>query len=182
VHCNELFDPNPRNRWHQKFCGKPECRKASKTESQRRWLSKPENRDLFRGSANVDRVCEWRKAHPGYWKRPKKSKGALQDLAPVQHVAPEPVAPTRSQEPLQDLLALQDPLLVGLISHLIDSPLQDHIEQTALSLLAKGRSILDMRSGVKTKASDENQKTNPLSGADPPHSRSVQLDRSTAGS
>ena len=42
LHCNELFDPNPRNRWHQKFCGKPECRKASKTESQRCWLPEPD--------------------------------------------------------------------------------------------------------------------------------------------
>jgi hypothetical protein len=34
----------------------PECRKASKVESQRRWLSKPENQNHFRGSANVERV------------------------------------------------------------------------------------------------------------------------------
>jgi hypothetical protein len=173
LHCNELFDPNLRNRWHQKFCGKPECRKASKAQSQRRWLSKPQNRDHFRGAENVDRVRQWRKAHPGYWKRSQKPKSTLQDLVPTQPIAPEPVAPTKSQTSLQDLLASQDPLLLGLIAHLIDSPLQDHIEHAALDLLAKGRTFLDMRSRRKTTANDEDQKTNPLSGAPSPHSRSV---------
>jgi hypothetical protein len=56
LHCKELFIPNARNWWHQKFCAKPDCRKASKTESHRRWLSKPGNQDHFRGSANVERV------------------------------------------------------------------------------------------------------------------------------
>jgi hypothetical protein len=182
LHCKELFDPDPRNRWHQQFCTKPECRNASKAESHRRWLSKPENQDQFRGSANVERVRQWRKANPDYWKRAKKSSGTLQDLVPSQAPKPQPVAPKTSPAPLQDLFSVQDPLLVGLIAHLIDSPLQDHIEQTTLRLLAKGRTILDLRSGVKTDTNHhEDQKTNPLSGATPPHSGSVQLDRPTAG-
>jgi hypothetical protein len=94
---------------------------------------------------------------------------------------PQPVPPETSAAPLQDLFAMQDPLLVGVISHLIDSPLQDHVEQTTLRLLAKGRTILGMRSGVRTNANHEDQKTNPLSGAAPPYSWSVQLDRPTAG-
>lgn len=47
-HCKELFRPDPRNAKRQEYCRKPECRKASKVASQRRWLSKPENRDYFR--------------------------------------------------------------------------------------------------------------------------------------
>jgi hypothetical protein len=69
LHCKELFDPGIRHRWRQKFCTKPGCRTASKAASQRRWLSKPENRDHFnhfRGSANVERVRRWREANPGY--------------------------------------------------------------------------------------------------------------------
>jgi hypothetical protein len=152
VHCKELFDPNARNRWHQRFCAKPECRNVRNTESHRRWLSQPSNRDHFRGSANVERVRQWRKANPGYWKRAKKPEGTLQDLVPSQPIEPQSVAPTTSPAPLQDLVAMQGPLLVGLISHLIDSPLQDLVEQTTLVLIAKGRTILDMRSGVKTNA------------------------------
>jgi hypothetical protein len=182
VHCKELFDPNARNRWHQRFCTKTECREASKADSRRRWSIKPENQHHFRGSENVENVRRWRKANPGYWKRAKKPDSTLQDLVPSQLTEPQQLAPTTSLAPLQDLVAMQGPLLVGLIAHLIDSPLQDLVEQTTLVLIAKGRTILDMRSGVKTNANHhENQKTNPVPGTAPSHSRAVQLDRSTAG-
>ncbi len=67
--CKKLFPPNPKNAKTQVYCGKPECRKASKAESQKRWLQKPENRRYFSGSANVKRVQDWRKANPGYSQR-----------------------------------------------------------------------------------------------------------------
>ena len=151
LHCEELFVPNRRNWWHQKFCFKPECRKASKTESQRRWLSKPENRDVFRGSENVERVRQWRAKNPGYWKRPAKAPGTLQELVPAQVAEKKELTETTSLPPLQDFVASQDPLLLGLISHLIDSPLQEVVEQTTLRLLQKGRDLLDMRFGMKSK-------------------------------
>ena len=75
--------PDRHNWWHQKFCTKPECRQASKVQSQRQWLKRPENRDVFRGSANVERVRQWRDKHPGYWKRPAKGP---------KESSPEPVA------------------------------------------------------------------------------------------
>ena len=53
---------------------KPGCRKASKADSQRRWLQKPENRDYFRGPEHVQRVQRWREAHPGYWRRAKAGR------------------------------------------------------------------------------------------------------------
>ena len=79
-HCLDLFDPEPRNLRHQRYCSKPACRKASKADSQRRWLGKAQNRDYFRGAANVARVQAWRTAHPGYWKRPRvQNEMALQE-------------------------------------------------------------------------------------------------------
>jgi hypothetical protein len=60
-HCGKYFIPDCRNVKRQKYCGRPECLKASKRESQRRWLGKPENRDYFRSPENVKRVREWRK-------------------------------------------------------------------------------------------------------------------------
>ena len=143
--------PNRRNWWHQKFCSKPGCRKASKAQSQRRWLSKPENREVFRGPENVERVRQWRASNPGYWKRPAKAPGTLQELVPAQVAENKEVAQTTSPPPLQDFVALQDPLVLGLIAHLVDSPLQEVVEQTTLRLLQKGRSILDMRFGMKPK-------------------------------
>jgi len=71
-HWHEFFLPDPRNHYHQRYCSKPDCRKASKVASQHRWLSKPGNRSYFRGPANVERVRgAWRKANPGYSKRKK---------------------------------------------------------------------------------------------------------------
>ena len=59
LHCRELFRPDPRNLRHQRYCRKPECRKASKAASQGRWLAKAQNRDYFRGAENTRRVQEW---------------------------------------------------------------------------------------------------------------------------
>ena len=191
LHCKELFQPDYRNILHQKFCPQPPCRKASKADSQRRWLSKPENVNQFRGSENVQRVREWRARHPGYWKRGRKPAVALQDdcsaAPPTQTTDPKPVAAKISAPPLQDVCPrhfhTQDPLIVGLISHLIDSPLQDHIEATTRRLVILGQGILDLRSAmpVDNQTNHENQQTRPVSGTAPPHSRAVQLDRSTPG-
>lgn len=38
-HCHSLFLPDPRNVKRQQYCSKPECRKASKAQSQRNWLT-----------------------------------------------------------------------------------------------------------------------------------------------
>ncbi len=51
--CGKLFQPDPRNANRQQYCHKPECRKAGKAASQKRWLQKPENRNYFRGPHNV---------------------------------------------------------------------------------------------------------------------------------
>jgi len=78
-HCQQLFTPDARNATRQRYCSKPACRKHSKADSQRRWLQKPENRDYFRGQVHVLRVKRWRAAHPGYWRKAKRSPVALQD-------------------------------------------------------------------------------------------------------
>jgi hypothetical protein len=57
-------------------------------------LSKPENSDYFRDAQNVERVQDWRKEHPGYWKRhPRKTAGTLQDACSAQPIAVKEVAP-----------------------------------------------------------------------------------------
>jgi len=174
--------PNRRNWWHQKYCAKPECRKASKAQSQRRWLSKPENQDHFRGSANVERVRQWRAKTPGYWKRRPKTSGTLQELVPAQVAQNKEVVQTTSPPPLQDFVAAQPPLLLGLIAHLVDSPLQEVVEQTALRLLQKGQSILDMRSAMKPKGNTyADKETSPVPGTASPGSATVQLGGSAPG-
>ncbi len=77
-HCRQLFEPDHRNREKQNYCKKTPCRKASKAASQKKWLSKPENKDYFCNPDNVERVQKWRKDNPEYWKRTNRST-ALQD-------------------------------------------------------------------------------------------------------
>lgn len=68
-HCRTFFAPDPRSARRQRYCAQPACRQASKAASQRRWLQKPGNRDYFTGPTHVERVRQWRRAHPGYWRR-----------------------------------------------------------------------------------------------------------------
>jgi hypothetical protein len=159
---------------------KLDCRKARKAQSQRRWLEKEANRDYFRGPANVERVRQWRRKNPQYWKRPAKGGITLQDLVCVQAVEKQVVAETTSQAPLQDLVSKQDPLLLGLITQLLDTPLQDRVEQTTLRLISQGLSFLDMRSRGRTKGiTHENQKAGLVSAAAKAGASPVQLARST---
>src|SRR5271166_15921 len=122
-HCKEFYLPDRRNLHHQRYCAKPACRRQSKAESQRRWVQKPENQNYFSGSQNSQRVKEWRKRNPGYW---RKKNPPL-------------------QEPLQDLLVMQPAVMVGLICMMTGSALQEDIAATTRALLSKGQDILGRR-------------------------------------
>lgn len=74
LNCSQWFTPDPRTRERQQFCAKPACKKASKAWRQAKWLAKPENADTWCGEANVARVREWRKEHPGYWRRERRRR------------------------------------------------------------------------------------------------------------
>src|SRR5208337_3616495 len=117
--CLKLFRPDPRNRHHQRYCSAPACRAASKAASQARWLTKPENQRYFRGPVNVARVQAWRSRHPGYWRRGRRAGPALQDV-----------------------LTAQPAVLIGLIAHMVGTPLQDDIVRTTDRLLRLGQDIL----------------------------------------
>jgi len=141
--CKDLFILDPRNAKRQKYCHKPECRKASKAASQKRWLQKPENRDYFSGPENVKRVQLWREAHPGYWRgKGKNNKDALQD--PLN---PEPTENNSdnarfTQDALQDFLIAQPPVLLGLIANFTGNALQDDIVMTFQHLQELGQDIV----------------------------------------
>jgi hypothetical protein len=49
LHFGGLFGADPRNRGRQRFCHADACTKASKRNSQARWLSQPVNADYFKG-------------------------------------------------------------------------------------------------------------------------------------
>jgi hypothetical protein len=118
-HCKELFHPDPRNLRHQHYCAKPACRRASKAASQRRWLSKAQNRDYFRGAQNVQRVRQWRATHPAYWQHSgSKAQIALQEDSSAQPVDNKDKPGELTSAALQDLLHSQPLVLIGLIANL----------------------------------------------------------------
>src|ERR1700719_4540681 len=118
--CGDFFAPDRRNVRHQRYCSKPACRKESKARSQRRWLQSPENQNYFRGPENRQRVKDWRKAHPGYWRKKKSSM----------------------QVPLQDFFQAQVAHNEELIPRVVSDALQEDIASTVQVLVRKGRDIL----------------------------------------
>lgn len=144
LHCRDWFWPDYRNRKRQQYCAKSECRKASKTASQKRWLRKPENRNHFKGALNVQRVQAWRKENPGYWRK----KSTLQDVCSLELIknkeknANKVLSETQNPLPLQDSLIMQDPGIIGLISMFTGTTLQDNIEKNARHCIELGLDIL----------------------------------------
>jgi hypothetical protein len=152
-HCRALFLPDARNQDRQKYCGRPECQMASKVASRKKWKDKPENRDYFKGPAHVERVREWRKKNPGYWKRSKRGI-ALQDSLTVQPAETIEDNTQIANSALQDLLKLQPPVIIGLISNFIGSSLQDDIALTLLRMQQSGQDILCPQQTIRGGKSD----------------------------
>jgi len=141
-HCQQLFIPDARNATRQRYCSKPGCRKHSKADSQRRWLQKDENRDYFRGPEHVQRVQRWREAHPGYWRRAKRSPVALQDPLIPQVAVNKINIHSVPKDALQDLSILQPAVMVGLIAQMTGFALQDDIARAARRMQQLGNDIL----------------------------------------
>jgi hypothetical protein len=132
LHCGQLFVPDPRNRYHQRYCREVTCRQASKTASQRRWQAKAANRPYFRDPLHVQRVQAWRARHPGYWRRPKPLQGEpLQDHITAQVAESNEKNAPLTETALQDLIDTQAYVLMGLIANLTGSPLQEAMPDSA---------------------------------------------------
>ena len=177
LHCHAFFLPDRRNLYHQRYCSKPACRSQSKTESRRRWLQKPENQNYFRGPENRQRVKDWRKANPGYWRKKKSSTQVpLQEVFQRQVAHNEELNPRVTPDALQDLFSMQPAMVVGLISMMTGTALQDDIAATVRVLVRKGRDILDINPGSQTTRSEDDNQTTPLPATVATCAASVQLD------
>ena len=143
ANCTTLFYPDPRRRKKHCFCGAPECQKVSRKVSQRRWLAKPENKDVWRGAENQHRVREWRKRHPGYWRRRKKQRSdALQDMRLAQVPGGKRAASKLARGALQDTWRAQSPLVLGLIAQFAGVTLQEEMAGITGQLIARGAALL----------------------------------------
>jgi hypothetical protein len=130
----------------------------------------------------VERVQEWRKAHPGYSRRKKE---ALQDCLCGKDVENLDVKSSLGDvQPafapaLQELFASQPTVLIGLISHLTGSALQDDIVKTARRFQKLGSDILNRP--IQSRGGIYDQKAPHLSPADTPGTKPVQLGGPPAG-
>ncbi len=149
LHCGQMYSPDPRTRDRQQHCSLPACKKASKAWRQRRWLSKPQNQDYFRGPTNVQRTQQWREAHPCYWRRCSKRRNALQDDCDAQPSETRPDKATTLEGALQDDCRTQAALFTGLIAHVTGSTLQDDIAFAVRRIHTYGQTILGMVSGME---------------------------------
>jgi hypothetical protein len=142
-HCQTFFAPDPRSARRQCYCSKPACRQASKAASQRRWLPKPGNRDSFTGPAHVERVRQWRRAHPGYWRRKaSRPSSALHDRLTSQSSPHQSLDDTLTSPALQDHFFMQPTVVVGLIAPLPGLTFQEDIATTARRRQQLGRDLL----------------------------------------
>jgi hypothetical protein len=178
LHCQLDFIPDHRNIKKQKFCNRtPECKKASKAASQGRWRAK--NPDYFTGSANVQRVQEWRQANPDRSSRRAKPTRLQDDCPPkttdIQDVTPQNTTPEISSTPaLQDLSILKNPVFIGLIAHLTGLVLQDDIDAVASRLEQLGLDVLN-RSTLTNGGNCYDPKVPHLSRPHQNHPKTVQL-------
>jgi len=176
--CKQLFIPDHRNRKKQEYCKTDPCRKASKAASQKKWLSKPENEDYFRCPDNVKRVQEWRRNNPGYRKRAKPST-TLQDFLTPQPVENIVYNDNIDVSPLQDLLMAQPPVIIGLLSNLTGSVLQDDIANTLLRMQQSGQEILFYK--TKQRGGTHDCKKSNFKTKSPEDTQKLQLGRSPTG-
>jgi len=202
--CGQMYRPDPRNVFHQRYCREPACRRASKAASQRHWRRTPNGRDYFSGPENVRRVREWRKDHPGYWHRRRQKPAALQDVLPAQPLMPSgdehalnestlgtallfpglaPSTGTSSQAPkppaLQDVFSAYAMALLGLIAHFSGAQ-QDDIAPTLNRLILLGRQIQGR--GLERSATRGRNQTSVVPGAVAHNPTAVQLGGSSPGS
>lgn len=180
LHCNELYRPDPRTLDRQRHCSAPECRRASKAKAQARWRAKSENRDYFKGPEQVARVRRWRDAHPGYWRRCPLPDDTLQEECSTQTSGGQQDRPELSLDALQDDLWTQPTVIVGLISDLTGSVLQDDMAGTLRKLHTRGLHVLGKVPGTQPQGPHEAQKT-PTTRPAAPSAGAVQLAGSPSG-
>jgi hypothetical protein len=91
---------------------------------------------------NVARVRAWRSRNPGYWRKRRRAGVALQDLSLAQDLDSTNKKANFVSPLLQEVLAAQPAVLIGLIAHIAGTPLQEEIARTTDRLLRLGQDIL----------------------------------------
>lgn len=141
-YCIKFFLPDSRNGYHQVYCGKPDCRRASKRASQRQWEGRPENSGYNCSAEKKAKVRAWQAAHPGYWKRRRQEPVVLPELCLTQPTEEQGDNLSRIGPVLPEVLAAQPPVVIGLIAQMTGSVLPEDIAVVTGRLIARGRALM----------------------------------------
>ena len=132
LHGKEEQKSEPWNRGRPRYCAKEACWRASKTASQRPWLSRPENAGYTsRGSGASERVKRWKEAPWKYWQRGKRCGGgdASQESGAEQSADGKKVAALSVLPALQEICFPQPSLFERPMSVLTDQWSQEDIDK-----------------------------------------------------
>jgi len=143
VWCRRPFVPEPRAAGGQVYCHRVVCRKISALTSQERWRTGKTGQAYHRGDAGVIRVREWRKAHPGYWRRRSKISGGGKKNQRALSAVLIRFFKRDPRVALQDLWSPQIVALIGVIAWLRGDALQDRIANDVREIMLRGNAILD---------------------------------------
>ena len=182
--CGELYMPDVRHFRDQKYCSKPECKRASKLASHRRWLRSRKGAEYRDPEEGKRRVREWREKHPGYSRLTAGRRSrALRDTCSSQMVDREQVNRGLSGMALRDTSLSEPALAVGLIAILTGSASQETIVPMVQRSLLLGRDILGIEPGVQTKGEARNEtcKATPVCGTIAARAGEFQLGGSSPG-
>ncbi len=146
-HCREAFEPAPQAYHRQKFCGKPECRKASQVTAYQEWRIR--HPDEHEGRTGVLRMQEWRKEFADRERRRRAERRKLQKASDCATSAGCGRGLSgRNLLVLPNVLHNPDQanaLVVGLIAHVFGCVLPNEIATVTRKLISKGAKILAKR-------------------------------------
>ena len=166
----------------QKYCSKPDCRKASQAASWQRWFARPENRDYYGEEENVARVRQWRAENPGYWKRCTKATNTLPKMISAQGAGLEADTTELALDALPNVILSEPAMVVGLIASLTGSALPKDIAETSRRFVLLGQDILGKEPGVNPRGGRrDGKKAHSLFRKGTAGAPSVQLGRSPPG-
>jgi hypothetical protein len=143
AHCGQRFTINPRLGKRHRYCSRPECIKVRHRVGHKKWLRKNGGKSYYLGNHNTDRVRDWRRQHPHYWKKSRRIRRAGR----ADFVLTKALAAAVRFVALQDSIDTRFALEIGLISRVSGAALQDTIAKEIHRLTLRGYAILRGKSG-----------------------------------
>ena len=163
LHCRQLFDPHPSTQHHQRYCANSTCQKVRKAIANRRF--RQANPDYDKGPYNVERVRQWRRKNPTYWRRQKRHGGpgrqaagpmtadttcALQVVSDPQLSAAQLLEMQQSIDALQVVSDRQTIVFQGLAAQLTGFALQAELGRVLDSWYDRGSQLSGRVATVET--------------------------------